>query len=95
MSSKRYKKLTEDSNTRGEIFLKLISEIKKNCTVKFDESIDLSLQIFNKQKTEKNLDLDISQVTFLIQRLKPYSKQSLFVVIDLIKFFLFTLPLAF
>ncbi len=50
MSSKRYKKLTEDSNTRGEIFLKLISEIKKNCTVKFDESIDLSLQIFNKQK---------------------------------------------
>ena len=50
MSSKRYKKLTEDSNTRGEIFLKLVSEIKKNCTVKFDESIDLSLQIFNKQK---------------------------------------------
>ena len=29
---------------------KIISEIKKNCTVKFDESIDLSLQIFNKQK---------------------------------------------
>ncbi len=50
MSSKRYKKLTEDSNTKGDIFLKLISEIKKNCTVKFDESIDLSLQIYNKQK---------------------------------------------
>ena len=50
MSSKRYKKLTEDSNMKGEIFFKLISEIKKNCTVKFDESIDLSLQIFNKQK---------------------------------------------
>ena len=50
MSSKRYKKLTEDSNTKGDIFLNLISEIKKNCTVKFDESIDLSLQIYNKQK---------------------------------------------
>ena len=50
MSSKRYKKLTEDSNTKGDIFLKLISEIKKNCTVKFDESIDLSFQIYNKQK---------------------------------------------
>ena len=50
MSSKRYKKLTEDGNTKGDIFLKLISEIKKNCTVKFDESIDLSLQIYNKQK---------------------------------------------
>ena len=50
MSSKRYKKLTDDSNTKGDVFLKLISEIKKNCTVKFDESIDLSLQIYNKQK---------------------------------------------
>ena len=50
MSSKRFRKLTEDINTKGDIFSKLISEIKKNCTVKFDESIDLSLQIYNKQK---------------------------------------------
>ena len=50
MNSKRFKKLTKDSNTKGDIFSKLISEIKKNCTVKFDESIDLSLQIYNKQK---------------------------------------------
>tara|TARA_Y100001958_G_C20911700_1_gene329578 strand:+ start:24 stop:182 length:159 start_codon:yes stop_codon:yes gene_type:complete len=50
MSSKRFKKLTEDSKTKGEVFSILISEIKKNCTVKFDESIDLSLQIYNKQK---------------------------------------------
>lgn len=28
----------------------LLSEIKKNCTTKFDESIDLSVQINNKQK---------------------------------------------
>ena len=29
---------------------KLLLEVKKNCTAKFDESIDLSLQINNKQK---------------------------------------------
>ena len=40
MSSKRFKKLNEDKNTKGDIFSKLISEIKKNCTVKFEESID-------------------------------------------------------
>ena len=50
MSSKRFKKLNADNNKKGDIFSKLISEIKKNCTVKFDESIDLSLQIYNKQK---------------------------------------------
>ena len=50
MSSKRFKKLNEDINPKGDIFSKLISEIKNNCTVKFDESIDLSLQIYNKQK---------------------------------------------
>ena len=50
MNSKRFKKLTEDSNIKGDIFSNLIFEIKKNCTVKFDESIDLSLQIHNKQK---------------------------------------------
>ena len=50
MSSKRYKKLTKDNNSKGDIFSKLISEIKNNCTAKFDESIDLSLQIHKKQK---------------------------------------------
>ena len=35
----------------GELnFEKLIVEVKKNCTTKFDESIDLSFQINNKQK---------------------------------------------
>ena len=29
MSSKRFKKLTEDNNVKGDIFSKLISEIKK------------------------------------------------------------------
>ena len=50
MSSKRFKKLNADNNIKGDIFSKLIPEIKKNCNVKFDESIDLSLQIYNKQK---------------------------------------------
>ena len=57
MNSKRYKKLTKRTNEMSTIlFEKLIPEIKKNCTTKFDESIDLSLQIYNKQKkNEVNL----------------------------------------
>ena len=51
MSSKRYKKLAKDSNISvAETAEKLLPIIKKNCTTKFDESVDLSLQINNKQK---------------------------------------------
>ena len=51
MSSKRYKKLPEKTKELpAELIKKLIPKIKKNCTTKFDESIDLSLQINNKQK---------------------------------------------
>ena len=51
MASKRFKKLTE--NTRdlsADSIEKLLPELKKNCTTKFDESLDLSFQINNKQK---------------------------------------------
>ena len=51
MSSKRFKKLPEKTkDLSAEAFEKLIPELKKNCTTKFDESIDLSFQINNKQK---------------------------------------------
>ena len=51
MSSKRFKKLTKDTNKlKPENIEKLLSEIKKNCTTKFDEAIDLSFLINNKQK---------------------------------------------
>ena len=51
MSSKRFKKLPEKtSELSAEGIEKLIPVIKKNCTTKFDESIDLSFQINNKQK---------------------------------------------
>ena len=51
MRSKRFKKLPENTkNLQAETFDKLISVVKKNCTTKFDESLDLSLQINNKQK---------------------------------------------
>ena len=51
MSSKRYKKLPVKTNELApELLEKLLPVIKKNCTIKFDESIDLSLQINNKQK---------------------------------------------
>ena len=57
MSSKRFKKLPEKTKTlKSETIDKLIPQIKKNCTTKFDESIDLSFQINNKQKkSEINL----------------------------------------
>jgi len=51
MSSKRFNKLPKKTkDLAAETIEKLLSEIKKNCTVKFDESIDLSFQINNKQK---------------------------------------------
>ena len=51
MVSKRYKKLpTKTNELAPDLIEKLIPEIKKNCTTKFDESIELSLQIYNKQK---------------------------------------------
>ena len=51
MPSKRFKKLPEkSSDMSAEGIEKLLPVIKKNCTVKFDESIDLSFQINNKQK---------------------------------------------
>ena len=49
--SKRYKALPEKTNNLPSSEIeKLLPQIKKNCTTKFDESIDLSLQINNKQK---------------------------------------------
>ena len=51
MSSKRFKKLPEKtSELPAEPLEKLLSVVKKNCTTKFDESVDLSFQINNKQK---------------------------------------------
>ena len=51
MSSKRYKKLPEKTrDLQSEAVDKLIPILKKNCTTKFDESLDLNLQINNKQK---------------------------------------------
>ena len=57
ITSKRYKKLPEKTKELpAELIEKLIPDLKKNCTTKFDESIDLSLQINNKQKkSEINL----------------------------------------
>ena len=51
MSSKRFKKLPENTNELPSAAIEtLLSLIKKNCTTKFDESVDLSFQINNKQK---------------------------------------------
>ena len=51
MASKRYKKLPEKTkDLSAESIEKLLPELKKKCTAKFDESLDLSFQINNKQK---------------------------------------------
>ena len=51
MTSKRFKKLPEKTNLLPAVNIeKLLADVKKNCTTKFDESIDLSFQINNKQK---------------------------------------------
>ena len=51
MPSKRFKKIKEKTKeVPSNNFEKLIGFVKSNCTTKFDESVDLSLQINNKQK---------------------------------------------
>ena len=57
MKSKRYKKLPENTKELSSDSIdKILSSVKDNCTTKFDESIDLSFKINNKQKkSEVNL----------------------------------------
>jgi large subunit ribosomal protein L1 len=51
MSSKRFKQLPEKTkDLTSDLIEKLLPVVKKNCTTKFDESIDLSFQVNNKQK---------------------------------------------
>jgi large subunit ribosomal protein L1 len=51
MVSKRYKKLPEKTlELASEVIDKVLPRVKTNCTTKFDESVDLSFQINNKQK---------------------------------------------
>ena len=51
MSSKRFKKLPEKTNKlESDLVNNLLPIVKKNCTTKFDESVDLSFIINNKQK---------------------------------------------
>ena len=51
MASKRFKQLPKETkNLPADAIESLLSIVKKNCTTKFDESIDLSFQVNNKQK---------------------------------------------
>ena len=54
MPSKRFKKLPKGTKSiTPDTIDKLIPTIKKNCTTKFNESIDLNLRINNKQKKKR------------------------------------------
>ena len=49
--SKRFKKLLETSKVKNPLKIEdVISKVKKNCTTKFDESIDVSFSLNLKQK---------------------------------------------
>ncbi|MDA7781254.1 50S ribosomal protein L1 [Candidatus Pelagibacter sp.] len=51
MPSKRFKKLPEKTiDLTADVIENLLTAVKKNCTTKFNESIDLSFQVNNKQK---------------------------------------------
>jgi large subunit ribosomal protein L1 len=51
MPSKRFKQLPKKTKEIAASNIeKLLPDVKKNCTTKFDESIDLSFQVNNKQK---------------------------------------------
>ena len=51
MASKRFKKLPKKTKDLSpDVIEMLLPEVKKNCTTKFDESLDLSFLINNKQK---------------------------------------------
>ena len=51
MSSKRFKKLPKNTNTlKPEPINTLLPKVKENCTTKFDESLDINILIYNKQK---------------------------------------------
>ena len=53
-ASKRFKKLLEDSKSKKiETIEEAIKMVKKNCTTKFDESIDVSFNLNLKQKKEE------------------------------------------
>ena len=56
-SSKRYKKLIEISkDKKSETIDEAIAKVKKNCTTKFDESIDVSFLLnLKSKKEEKNI----------------------------------------
>jgi large subunit ribosomal protein L1 len=51
MPSKRFKQLPEKTkDLMADVIENLLTAVKKNCTTKFDESIDLNFQVNNKQK---------------------------------------------
>ena len=51
MASKRYKNLPDKAKrSSADLIEKLIPELKKNCTTKFDESIDINFHVNIKQK---------------------------------------------
>ena len=96
MRYKRFKKLPEKtSELQAETMEKLIPIVKKNCTTKFDESVDLSFQINNKQKkSEINIRTVVNlpggtgknvKVAVVCEDSKNYQKKQKILMLRLLK----------
>ena len=60
-ASKRFKKLLEVSKDKQiETIDEAIQKVKKNCTTKFDESIDVSFNLNLKQKKRRSYIKNLS-----------------------------------
>ena len=62
MSSKRFKKLPENtSNQSSEAIEKLLSVVKKNCTTKFDESLDLEQAVKIISGSARSMGIEVKE----------------------------------
>ena len=61
MNSKRYKALPQETKKlKHDTIENLLKTVKKNCTTKFDESIDVNFQLNLKQKKKRSKHKDYS-----------------------------------
>ena len=62
MPSKRFKKLPEKTkDLNAEVIEKLLPEVKKNCTTKFDESLDLEQAVKIISGSARSMGIEVKE----------------------------------
>ena len=62
MNSKRFKKLPEKTkDLPAELIEKLLTEVKKNCTTKFDESLDLEQAVKIISGSARSMGIEVKE----------------------------------